>query len=252
MARQEYKAIVLDLFDTIVNWDPAGLPVLEWRGREVRTTAPLLFPTLQSVLGERFDREAFLEAHDVAYQEVSVERASHEPREITCLERYLRTLELLRIVEGEARTLAERLRTIHMERVRSVTSAPAHRVDAVRRLSRGYRLGLLSNFDDSRTGHEIMHDTGVRDLFELVVISADVGLRKPNPRIFQRMIADIQLEPQEILFVGDTARDDVLGSKRVGMYSAWINKHGSPLPDGVPEPDFVIADLAELPDLLGV
>ena len=252
MADLEYKAVVLDLFDTIVTWDPSGLPLLQWRGREVRTTAPLLFPALQSALGHRFNQEAFLEAHDAAYQEIFAHRESLDPREITCFERFARTLGRLGLPDHEARPLAEKLRTIHMERVRGVTKAPRHRVDAVRRLKRKYRLGLLSNFDDARTGHDIMHDTGVRELFELIVISAEHGLRKPNPQIFRDVIVNMRLQPHEILFVGDTARDDVLGSKRVGMHAAWINRHGTPLPEGIPLPDLVISDLAELPHLLGL
>lgn len=252
VADHEYKAVVLDLFDTIVTWDPSGLPLLEWRGRELRTTVPLLFPALESALGGRFNQEAFLEAHDAAYQEIFAHRASHDPHEITCFERFARTLSRLGLGDDEAHPLAETLRTIHMERVRGVTKAPPHRIDAVRRLKRKYRLGLLSNFDDARTGHDIMHDTGVRELFELIVISAEHGLRKPNPQIFHDVIATMRLQPHEILFVGDTARDDVLGSKRVGMHAAWINRHGTPLPEGIPLPDLVISDLAELPHLLGL
>ncbi|MGH7864014.1 MAG: HAD family hydrolase [Candidatus Binataceae bacterium] len=243
--------MVLDLFDTIVTWDPSGLPLLQWRGRQMRTTTPLLFPALETALGDRFDQDAFIEAHAAAYQEIFIHRASDDPREISCFERFARTLSRLGLPDREAHPLAETLRAIHMERVRGVTKAPQGRVAAVRRLGRKYRLGLLSNFDDARTGHDIMHDTGVRDLFELIVISAEHGLRKPNSKIFHDVISNLKLKPDEILFVGDTARDDVLGAKRVGMHAAWINRHAAPLPAGIPEPDLVIADLAELPELLG-
>jgi len=62
----------------------------------------------------------------------------------------------------------------------------------------------------------------------------------------------MRLEPADILFVGDTARDDVLGSKGVGMHSAWIRTRDRELPEGVPAPDIVIADLAELPERIGL
>jgi len=134
--------------------------------------------------------------------------------------------------------------------VRSVTSAPANRKDAVRRLAEKYRLGLLSNFDDSRTGWEIMADTGVKDKFEAIIISADLKLRKPNPKIFARMLTMLKLEAHEVLFVGDTPHHDVGGAKAVGMAAAWISRHALPLPDGIAQPDYIIRDLAELPDLL--
>jgi len=252
VADARFKAVVLDLFDTLVEWNPAGLPLLEWRGREVRSTAPLLFQPLESALGERFDRDAFLEAHDAVIREIFAERAGDNPREITCYERFERILLRLGIDGPHTHSLADELRRTHMGRVRAVTSAPAHRIKAVHRLKRGYRLGLLSNFDDSETGHQIMRDTGVRDLFDAIIISADFGLRKPSPGIFAAMAERLALDPQEILFVGDTVHDDVLGSKRAGMRSAWINRQAKPLPDGIPEPDIVIADLAELPDALGL
>ena len=62
----------------------------------------------------------------------------------------------------------------------------------------------------------------------------------------------MKLEPAEILFVGDPPLDDVLGSKGAGMHSAWIHRRGHEMPAGIPAPDIVISDLAELPDALGL
>jgi HAD superfamily hydrolase (TIGR01549 family) len=247
-----YKAIVLDLFDTIVTWNPEGLPLVKWRDRELRTTVPLMLELLETELGRAIDRDAFFEAHDHVYRGIFEARANNDPLETTCLERLTRTVVRFGIAEPSASDLAEKLRQVHMSRVRTVTSAPATRVEAVRKLAKKYRMGLLSNFDDGETGHLIVGDTGVRELFEIVVISADAGLRKPHPQIFLDTIAKMNLGPEEVLYVGDTAHDDVLGSKRAGMHSAWINKHGTPLPDGLPHPDIIIGDLAELPARLGL
>jgi putative hydrolase of the HAD superfamily len=97
-----------------------------------------------------------------------------------------------------------------------------------------------------------MHDTGIRELFDAVIISADTGYRKPNPLIFKEILDAMKLEPADVLFVGDTPADDVLGSKGVGMHSAWIRTRGRELPEGIPAPDIVISDLAELPAALGI
>ena len=139
-----------------------------------------------------------------------------------------------------------------MDGVRKVTFAPPERSHAVRRLAPHFRLGLLSNFDDAQCGREVLLDTGVADLFEAVIISAEAGLRKPNPQIYQRILTMLQVEPHAVLFVGDTPREDVLGPRRAAMRVAWVNKRGAPLPDGIPEPDLMVADIAELPALLGV
>jgi HAD superfamily hydrolase (TIGR01549 family) len=250
MRDHHYKAVVLDLFDTLVTWNPNLLPMVQWRGREFRSTTPILFPILEAELGAGFDRERFMDAHSKVYEEIFAERTRDEI-EITCHQRFTRTLTRLGLEDSHAGRLAEHLRREHMKRVREVTRAPAARLEAVKRLRRRFRLGLLSNFDDASTGHEIMHDTGVRELFDLVVISAELGLRKPNVRIFEHVHQALGLEPREILFVGDTPHEDVIGAKRAGMPVAWINKHGKPFPEGIAAPEIVINDLAELPDRLG-
>ena len=252
MGEHRYKAVVIDLFDTLVNWNPNGLPLVEWGGREFRSTTPLLFPTLESALGERFDRDAFMDAHASVYNEIFTERARGDALEVTCLERFIRTLKQLGLDDEVSAPLAESLRKTHMARVREVTKAPAARIEAIKKIAKHLRVGLISNFDDSETGHLIMADTGIRDLFEALIISADSGYRKPNPLIFRQILEMMRLEPADILFVGDTPRDDVLGSKGVGMHSAWIRTRDRELPEGIPAPDIVIADLAELPGRIGL
>ena len=100
MAEHRYKAVVIDLFDTLVNWDVEALPVMQWHGREIRSTAPLLFPALESALGERFDPDAFADAHASVYRDIFSERARTDAIEITCLERFSRTLKLLGVGNG--------------------------------------------------------------------------------------------------------------------------------------------------------
>ena len=161
MAEHRYKAVVIDLFDTLVTWNPEGLPLMQFRGREIRSTTPLLYSTLEAALGERFDREKFSEAHASVYSEIFNERSKHDAVEITCLERFARTLKMLNVNEGIAAPLAEDLRRIHMARVREVTKAPPARIEAMKTIAMHHRLGLISNFDDSETGHKIMSDTGI-------------------------------------------------------------------------------------------
>ena len=246
------KAVVLDLFDTLVKWEPEKLPLFTWRERTSHSTIPWVLPALSEAMGERFEIEEFLTVYHAVVDEIFAER-ERDGIEITCGERFERTLDRLGYpAPGERRDFAHHLTRVHMSGVRGVTFAPTERSDAVRRLAPRFRLGLLSNFDDAETGREVLLDTGVAGLFEAVIISAEVRLRKPNPRIYARMLEMLALEPAEVLFVGDTPREDVLGPKRAAMRVAWVNKRGEPLPEGIPEPDLTMRDLAELPVLLGV
>ena len=223
---------------------------MHWKGRDIHTTIPWILPRVTEALGARYDLDNFMTAYSAVYEELNHER-EREGIEITCFERFVRTLQRLGLENGAAlERLAEELTRIHMRGVRSVTSAPAARKDAVRRLAERYRLGLLSNFDDSKTGWEIMADTGVKEKFEAIIISADLRLRKPNPKIFARMLTMLNLSASDVLFVGDTPHHDVGGAKAVGMAAAWISRHALPIPDGVAQPDYIIRDLAELPDVL--
>jgi HAD superfamily hydrolase (TIGR01509 family) len=250
VAKPACKAVVLDLFDTLVKWEPDRLPLMELRGKQVRTTMPWVFPKMTELFGTAFDRERFIEVYAAVIDEILEER-EREGIEITCHERFHRTLRRLALAPSEQTSdLAEELTRVHMGAVRGVTWAPAARVAAVRRIAPHYRLGLLSNFDDTQCGREVLADTGVADLFEAVVISAEVRLRKPDRRIFEHMRERLGVAPHEILFVGDTPRDDVLGASGAGMRTVWISKGQTALPEGIPTPDFIITDLADLPQVL--
>ncbi|MGA2409347.1 MAG: HAD family hydrolase [Candidatus Binataceae bacterium] len=256
MPKHDYKALVLDLFDTLVKWEPERLPLMELGGQEVHTTMPWVFPKLAERLGDRFVQDHFVEVYMATVDEINLER-EREWTEISCADRFVRTLERYLASHDigaaiELRQLAEELTRVHMDGVRAVTSAPIERAEAVRRLAQHYRLGLLSNFDDAQCGREVLLDSGVADLFEAVIISAEVGLRKPNQRIYRQMLEMLKLDASNVLFVGDTPREDVHGPLLAGMHAAWISKGAVAIPDGIPAPNFIIRDLSELPDLLGV
>ncbi len=252
MASHSFKAVVLDLFDTLVRWEPERLPEIEWRGRTIHSTIPWIMPAVAERLGDGARRERFLEVYHEVTEEIGCER-ERQWLEITCLERFVRTLERLGIPESDERArFAEHLTRMHMAGVRTVTSAPAANAEAVRLIAPKFRIGLLSNFDDAQTGREVLEDTGVADLFEPVIISAEVGLRKPNPKIYAMALAMLGLDAADVLFVGDTPREDILGPKQAGMRTAWVNRRRVPIPEGIPEPDFTIESIAELPAILGI
>ena len=252
MTVARFDAIVFDLFNTIVRWTPGRLPTLERNGRRFPSTLPLLFPILERALASAFDEEGFVEEYLSVLQEIEVERGL-DSIEITCHERFERTLRRVAVPATEVEALAGKLTRTHMAAVRSVTAAPSAWAEAVRRVGHaGYRTAILSNFDDGRTGHEIVADTGLGDLFEIVVISADEGLRKPHPELFRRLLARLGLDAGRVLYVGDTPREDVLGARGVGMPVVWLNEGRGDLPADVPDPDFILPDVTALPALLGL
>jgi HAD superfamily hydrolase (TIGR01549 family) len=251
VAEERFKAVVLDLFDTLVKWSPHRLPQMEIRGKRIHTTVPWLVPDLEQGLGAAFRLDRFLDAYQAVLSEIETERSAGAV-EITCHERFRRTLQRLDGAPQRVEALAERLTRTHMAAVRSVTAAPAEYAAVVPRLARRFRLGILSNFDDAQTGHEIIADTGVAHYFEAIVISAEARVRKPHPEIFRQLLDKLRLSPREILFVGDTAREDVAGANASGISVVWLSENKGEFPSGVPTPDYAIPNLTGLPALLGV
>ncbi len=113
--------------------------------------------------------------------------------------------------------------------------------------SRGLALGIISNWDGRLPG--ILDDLGVARRVDVILSSAEVGLRKPDPRIFEMACDRLGVAPDEAAHVGDHHYSDVLGARAVGMFPVLIDRSGAAaLPVG-PVP---IRDLESLEDALGL
>jgi putative hydrolase of the HAD superfamily len=122
------------------------------------------------------------------------------------------------------------------------------------RLRDQYRLGLVSNYPCSRSIEGSLQKTGLRDYFEAVVVSGDLGYAKPHAKPFETMLDHLKLHPEECLFVGDNWLADVQGAKRMGMPAVLISQY-TPYEefkpsDGDRQPDATIRHLSELEALL--
>jgi len=85
------------------------------------------------------------------------------------------------------------------------------------KLKRTYRMGLLSNFTHGPAGWEIIDRLGLRPFFEVVLISGDLGYRKPHPMVFERLVDGLGVSTDRIAFVGDDPEPDILGAARAGL-----------------------------------
>ena len=107
------------------------------------------------------------------------------------------------------------------------------------------RSAIVSNAD-----HEHLVAWNFTLPVQFVLISEAVRAYKPNRLVFQRALEQLGLQPHEVLHVGDSDVDDVKGAKAAGLRVAWVNRDGRPLRRDVPQPDFEIPDLTEVPTLL--
>jgi len=90
---------------------------------------------------------------------------------------------------------------------------------------RGIVTGIISN-SDGRLDRR-MRKIGIRDRFSFLVDSWDIGVSKPDARIFEAALELAQLPPGEIIYVGDYYEVDVVGARGVGMHPVLFDPYGA-------------------------
>jgi putative hydrolase of the HAD superfamily len=113
--------------------------------------------------------------------------------------------------------------------------------------SRGLKIGVVSNWDTRLKS--ISDGLGLTRLVDFIVISAEVGVRKPDPKIFQLALDKAGVRPEEAIHVGDLPEEDAEGARRAGLRPVLIDRKrriSGAFPAGVR----VVSSLAELTGLL--
>lgn len=110
----------------------------------------------------------------------------------------------------------------------------------------GLRVGIISNWD--RRLASLFAGLGLSEYVDTLVSSADVGLHKPDPRIFELACERAGVEPCRSAHVGDHLYADVMGARSVGMVPVLIDRHGGEHPDEV----LFVRSLDELDVTLGL
>ena len=94
---------------------------------------------------------------------------------------------------------------------------------------RGVRMALLSNATDGATIRRVVERLGWSNFFDPLVVSTDLGVRKPRPEAFQAVLDRWPYDPGEIAMVGDSLRHDVDGGNRLGLRTVHITAIANPL-----------------------
>lgn len=245
------RAIVFDLFDTLVDLRWERLPVAEHRGTKLPASAPALHERVQSRCGVALD--AFVETMkqgDRAFAETHYRHDREVPTE-------LRMTDMLRRLGIEDPGLASELTRLHMGVLRSGVEVVAHHGAVLDRLRQTARLGLCSNFSHSETALAVLDQAGLLDRLDpaALVVSDAFGLRKPRAEIFAEVVTRLGVAPEETMHVGDSLRADVAGAANAGLRTVWITRRVGDAETALaahegPRPDHVIGDLAELPGLV--
>ena len=190
------RAVIFDLWDTLVLW-----PLDE---------ATRLNESIAERLGVEPERFA------------EVWNAARPGRSVGPLLENVRGVLAELGMDGDEAEEVTRLRLEHTRRVLCPREGALETLDELRR--RGLRVGLISvcGEDVARAWDE----SPFADRFDSVVLSCSVGLAKPDPRIYELAAEELGVPPQECLFVGDGANDELAGAERAGMRAALILRPG--------------------------
>jgi HAD superfamily hydrolase (TIGR01549 family) len=113
---------------------------------------------------------------------------------------------------------------------------------------RGVKLGIVTN-GFAETHHEKIALLGLTPLFDALFIADEMGMVKPDPRVFALACRTLGSTPERTAMVGDRYDRDVSGALELGLFTVLVDVHRIPLIPSAPPPDAIVPTIA---DVLGV
>ena len=121
-------------------------------------------------------------------------------------------------------------------------------IQVLDKLKGHYQLLMLTNGSPELQNTKLTLTPELVTYFDQIVISGDFGKGKPDPTIFDHTLKLLSLDKGEVVMVGDNLNTDILGAKRAGITSVWLNRHDRK-PEDV-KPTYEITNLLELLPIL--
>jgi HAD superfamily hydrolase (TIGR01549 family) len=240
--------VLFDLFSTLILFDRDRLPEMEIGGRRLRTTVANL-GTLLERWAPGVTREDFLQSIVTVSDEMARARRD-DLVELPSRERFRRALERVGCEDEVRDEAAVHLSRAHMATIADATVFPEEHAALLASLRPRYRIGVVSNFDDTATAYEILIRHRILPQVDTVVVSEAVGLRKPHPALVRVGLDALGLAPGEALFVGDTFAEDVVAAHAAGVDAAWIDARGEGPPATGRPAEYTVRTLPEIAGIL--
>lgn len=127
--------------------------------------------------------------------------------------------------------------------------------ETLRRVRGRFKLAIVSNtfnWGDEEIARALSRKN-LTAYFDVIITSVDAGSRKPDSAIYEKALDALGVGPSEAAMVGDRVDTDIAGANRVGITSIlcrWNSRYPVTVSDEVDMPDYVIASIKELPELL--
>jgi putative hydrolase of the HAD superfamily len=187
-----YRAVIFDLWETLIDWDEQA--------------ARRMVERIDGLVGPGFR-----------------ERWYRSPN------RYVAPVRDVLAEVGVPEEAMDDVCEIRLDYVRHCLVPRSGAVETLRELrTRGYLVGLITVC--SQDVETLWPGSAFEGLFDAEVFSSRVGLVKPDPRIYLHCCGLLGVEPRDAVFVGDGANDELAGARRVGMDSILIHRPGEDPP----------------------
>jgi len=221
-----YKSIFFDADDTLFDYPRAERAALRACLREFSL---------------RIDLGTFLDAYRRHNREVwqAFERGETDQAQLR-VERFRRVAAEF----GLADLPVDRVSPFYLEALSRQPQLFPGALATVRALAKTYPLALITN-GIALVQRKRFGASPITKYFRTVVISEEMGIAKPDPRIFAPALEAVGVAARDVLYVGDSVTSDMVAARNAGMDFCWLNPTAVPVPAGQAA-RFVIADIKEL------
>jgi putative hydrolase of the HAD superfamily len=86
---------------------------------------------------------------------------------------------------------------------------------------KNYKTGLITN-GKTLIQYGKIDQVGLRNDFDIIIVSEEAGFKKPDPRIFEMALRKLDLRPDECIYIGDHPLNDIEGAANIGMQTIWM------------------------------
>jgi putative hydrolase of the HAD superfamily len=234
---KDIEAIGFDLFNTLITADPKAVGEAVERLMKSLRKSGLAFEEIPFKETYRRCAMDFLEktkedgreTHNRFWVSAALQEMGHpvepdDPRIVLALESYFSAFfDYCRVIPGA--------------------------VEMLKKLKGSYHLGLLSNFTHAPAGKGLIDKLGLTPFFEVLLISGEIGYRKPHAIVFRKLVEDFGVDRTRVLYVGDNIEADINGALEAGIRPVWFTwalDHKVPMLPGIPAGDEEMPD-ADVP-----
>lgn len=244
-SNRRIQAVIFDLDDTLIDWSQ---PAMSWD----EYTRPMTDNLHRYLSAAGYQLPQADDFYRCLRQEVQDEwdRARVEWTGASFAEALRRTLHVCNVDESQV-DLQELMRVYNWQPMPGVElfDDALHVLEALR--EDGYKLGLITNSFLPMWMRDVeLQHYALIDLFDARTTSGDAGYMKPHPAIYLNMLEELDVMPQQAVFVGDRPQNDIAGANEAGMISVLMDPPHLQREVGEHLPDFTIERLSELFDVL--